>query len=242
MIGKTLAHYEILAPLGSGGMAEIYRARDTKLGREVALKVLPPEWGKDDERRKRFHREAKALAALKHPHIVTLYTAEEEGETLFLTMELVDGKTLRNLVPEKGLPLRKILDISIPLVDAVGYAHKQGITHRDLKPMNIMVDEEGRTKVLDFGLVKLLEPESPSGAGMLTTDANVTGEGRVIGTAAYIVQGRQFGLHHQRDPPGHPFPGERSQPGPPASPGTDRDSLSGQGAGTPLPDRGRPSQ
>lgn len=125
MIGKTLAHYKILSTLGVGGMGEVYRARDTKLDRDVAIKVLPAELAGDLERRTRFIREAKALARLKHPSIVTIYSVEEDNETFFLTMELVEGKNLDNVIPEEGLSLQKLLGIAIPLADAISYAHKQ---------------------------------------------------------------------------------------------------------------------
>jgi serine/threonine protein kinase len=186
MIGKSLAHYEILERIGAGGMGEVFRARDTKLGREVAIKVLPPEMAGDPERQKRFKREAMAVAALKHPNIVTIYSVEEEGDTLFLTMELIEGKSLVDLIPSHGFTLSRFLELALPISGAVSYAHKQGITHRDLKPGNIMLDAEGRPKVLDFGLAKLLETPSSPEAATMAESGTITKEGKVLGTAAYM--------------------------------------------------------
>ena len=140
--------------IGSGGMGDVYLAEDTTLDRKVALKVLPPELADDAERRARFTREAKAVAALNHPNIVTVHSVEEAGGVHFITMELVKGKTLAEMLPKKGFALGKFFEIAIPLADALAAAHQQGITHRDLKPANVMVSEDGRVKVLDFGLAK----------------------------------------------------------------------------------------
>ncbi len=155
MIGQTLSHYRIVEKLGAGGMGEVYVAEDTKLSRKVALKVLPPEMAENAERRARFEREAKAVAALDHPNIVTIHSVEEAEGVHFYTMQLVKGKTLTELIPKKGMPLNKFFEIAIPLADAVSAAHEQGIIHRDLKPDNLMVGDDGRLKILDFGLAKL---------------------------------------------------------------------------------------
>jgi TolB-like protein/cytochrome c-type biogenesis protein CcmH/NrfG len=186
LIGKTLAHYEITAKLGQGGMGEVYQARDAKLGRDVALKVLPVELSRDPARRQRFHREARAIAALKHPNIVTLYAVEEHEDVLFLSMELLEGQSLDRLIPPPGLNLIQLLDIAIPVVDAVSHAHEKGITHRDLKPSNIMFDAEERPKVLDFGLAKLFEAPATSEEATVLADGSVTQEGVVLGTASYM--------------------------------------------------------
>ena len=159
MIGTTLGHYRILERLGKGGMGEVFLADDTKLGRKVALKVLTEELASDGDWRQRFEREARAVAALNHPNIVTIHSVEEANGVLFLTLELVDGDTLASHIPPGGLPLDKILAFAIPLTDAVGAAHQRGITHRDLKPVNVMVTSDRRIKVLDFGLAKLAENE-----------------------------------------------------------------------------------
>jgi hypothetical protein len=185
MIGNTLGHYEITKKLGSGGMGDVYRAHDTKLGRDVALKVLPSEAAGDPERRKRFEREARAIASLKHPNIVTIYSVEEVEGTHFLTMELVEGSTLSALIPKDGMPLEKFLEYSVAMADGMSSAHEQGITHRDLKPANVMLDADGRVKVLDFGLAKLLHPDPNPDAGKTQMDSD-TAKGMVMGTVAYM--------------------------------------------------------
>jgi serine/threonine protein kinase len=186
MIGTTLGHYRIVRQLGTGGMGEVYVAEDTTLGRQVALKVLPRTMAGDPERRQRFEREAKAVAALNHPNIITIHSVESAGDVLFLTMELVDGKRLDDLVPPHGLPIDHILKLAIPLTDAVSAAHQRGITHRDLKPTNIMVTADGRLKVLDFGLAKLAEETADGSPGTVLPTELVTGEGRIVGTVAYM--------------------------------------------------------
>ena len=162
MIGRSIAHYKITAALGAGGMGEVYRATDTKLGREVAVKVLPPDTASSPDRLERFRREARAVAALNHPNIVTIYSVEEADGVLFLTMELVSGQALDRLIPGSGLPSDRILAITTALADALAAAHDKGIVHRDLKPANVMVTNEGRVKVLDFGLAKLTGPQAGS--------------------------------------------------------------------------------
>ena len=152
--GDSLGHYRVVAELGAGGMGEVYRATDTKLGRDVALKVLPVDVARDPERLARFQREAKALAALDHPNIVTIHSVEEAGGVHFLTMQLVEGQALDRLIPEGGLPVERIVEIAMAMAEALAAAHEKGIVHRDLKPANVMVTTEGRVKVLDFGLAK----------------------------------------------------------------------------------------
>ena len=184
--GNKLAHYEVVEPIGSGGMGDVYLAEDTKLARQVALKVLPPELADDDERRVRFEREAKALAALDHPNIVQIFSVEQAEGIHFITMQLVRGKTLTELLPKNGFPLTEFLDLAIPFADAVVAAHQEGITHRDLKPDNLMLGDDGRTRVLDFGLAK---PTSGlvarDGASELPT-AIKTQDGAIVGTVAYM--------------------------------------------------------
>jgi Tol biopolymer transport system component len=182
--GTRLGHYQILESLGKGGMGEVYAAEDLRLGRRVALKVLSRELALDADRRERFEREARAVAALNHPNIVTIYSVEDADGTPFLTLELVDGRTLDALIPPRGLPLERLLTYAIPLADAVGAAHQRGITHRDLKPGNVMISEEGRVKVLDFGLAKLKESAATLAASLPTQQ--LTGEGRIVGTVAYM--------------------------------------------------------
>ena len=150
--GQAFSHYRILRPLGAGGMGEVYLAEDTKLGRQVALKVLAQESARDPDRRARFDREARAIAALNHPNIVTLYSVEEDEGLLFITMELVDGMTLADVIPSHGMSLDALLKAAIPLTDAVGTAHQRGITHRDIKPANVMLAPGNRVVLMDFGI------------------------------------------------------------------------------------------
>ncbi len=191
MIGKNLAHYKILGPLGKGGMGEVYLAEDGRLGRKVALKTLPPEMAADPERRARFEREAKVVAALNHPNIVTIHSEEEHDGASFYTMEHVEGEVLSELIPEGGMTLSRLYDVAVPLSDALAAAHEKGITHRDLKPANVMVTKEGRIKVLDFGLAKLADtPGSGAVAGAddvtATVTAPMTVEGKILGTVTYM--------------------------------------------------------
>ncbi len=185
MIGTQLGHYRIERLLGTGGMGEVYLADDIRLGRRVALKVLSATLAGDPDRRERFEREARAAAALNHPNIVTIHSVEEEGGVPFLTLELIDGKTLAELIPEGGLSLDRVLELGIPLTDAVGAAHQRGITHRDLKPANVMVTTDGRLKVLDFGLAKVKEEARLAAEEGMATAA-LTGDGRIVGTVAYM--------------------------------------------------------
>jgi Tol biopolymer transport system component len=186
MIGSTLLHYRIVRALGSGGMGEVYAAEDTKLHRIVALKILPAATASDPERLARFQREAQAIAALNHPNVVTIYSVEEAAGTHFLTMELVEGKTLAELIPPHGFMLAEFLKITVPLTDAVSAAHAQGVVHRDLKPSNVMIGPGGRVKVLDFGLAKLRQ-ETLGGVNLtaLSTD-RLTAPHHVFGTPAYM--------------------------------------------------------
>lgn len=200
MIGRTLSHYRIDAVIGAGGMGEVYRATDSKLGREVALKALPPNVACDHERLARFQREARAVASLNHPHIVTIHSVEEADGIHFLTMELVNGQTLDRLIPPSGLPIEQILKIAGALADALSAAHDKGIIHRDLKPSNVMVTDDGRVKVLDFGLAKWVAAEVTNDA-TLTSLTGHTQPGIVMGTPAYMspeqIAGRA--LDHRTD-------------------------------------------
>jgi len=200
MIGETLSHYRILEQLGKGGMGEVYLAEDTTLKRKVALKVLPPELATSQERLERFQREAESLASLNHPNIVTIHTVEEDGGVRFLTMEWVDGQTLAELVGKGGIPLERIFEIATPLADALAVAHSKGVVHRDLKPGNVMVTDDGRVKVLDFGLAKLLEEEPDLVATEMATEA-LTRDGIAMGTIPYMspeqVQGKA--VDHRSD-------------------------------------------
>ena len=199
-VGTTLAHYRIKGKLGRGGMGEVYLAEDTKLNRDVALKVLPPDVASDPERLARFEREAKAVAGLNHPNIVTLHSIEEADGTRFITMERVSGQTLSTLVPETGLKLARFFKLAIALADALSTAHAKGITHRDLKPENVMVDDDGRLKILDFGLAKLAPAPSASEESELKT-ASVTQDGRILGTVSYMSpeQAQGKAIDHRSD-------------------------------------------
>src|SRR5262249_28456120 len=146
MVGRRLGHYEVIEKLGAGGMGEGYRARDLKLGRGGALKVLTGDLARDPERGRRFQREAPRVARVKRPNIVTLHAIEEAEGITFIAMELVEGKTLAEVMGGKGLPLDKLFTIAIPLADALAAAHAKGIAHRDLKPANVMIDADGRLK------------------------------------------------------------------------------------------------
>src|ERR1700758_4521347 len=154
MIGKTVAHYQILEKLGEGGMGVVYKARDTHLDRLVALKVLPPEKVADAERKRRFVQEAKSASALNHPNIITIYDIASDNGIDFIAMEYVPGKALNQLISRKGLPLGEALRYGVQIADALAAAHAAGIIHRDLKPGNVMVTESGLVKILDFGLAK----------------------------------------------------------------------------------------
>ncbi|MGB3563796.1 MAG: protein kinase, partial [Thermoanaerobaculia bacterium] len=193
MIGKTLSHFKILDKLGAGGMGTVYLAEDSTLNRKVALKMLPAAMAADPERLERFQREAKTVAALNHPSIVTIYSVEASDQGHFITMEHVDGTSLDRLISSGGLPVEKFFQIVIPLADALSAAHERGITHRDLKPANIMVTADGRVKVLDFGLAKLHVPDPSSTDPEMPTQA-LTQEGMVMGTVPYMspeqVQGK----------------------------------------------------
>src|SRR6478736_6301074 len=156
--GTRLGPYEILSALGAGGMGEVYRARDTKLGRDVALKVIPDTFALDPDRLARFTREAHVLASLNHPHIAAIYGFEDSGSTHALVLELVEGPTLADRIAQGAVPLDEALPIARQITEALEAAHEQGIIHRDLKPANIKVRDDGTVKVLDFGLAKLADP------------------------------------------------------------------------------------
>ena len=202
MIGTTLSHYRILEKLGEGGMGEVYLAEDTNLGRRVALKVLPREMAEKAGRLQRFRREARTVATLNHPNIVTIHAVEEVDEVVFLAMELVEGESLEARIRPGGLPLADLLAIAAPLVEALAAAHEGGIVHRDLKPANVMFGRDGRLKVLDFGLAKLHEDSSAGDDEPTAVPASdLTEAGAVLGTLPYMspeqVQGRR--VDHRTD-------------------------------------------
>jgi serine/threonine protein kinase/tetratricopeptide (TPR) repeat protein len=191
--GTRLGPFEVLAPLGAGGMGEVYRARDTRLGREVAVKVLPSGLSSDPERLKRFEKEARSASSLNHPNIVTVYDIGESGGASFIAMEVVDGWTLRDILAEGALPPKRLLAIAAQVADGLAKAHGAGIVHRDLKPENVMVTRDGLVKILDFGLAKLTQPEDPSGATQSPTVSGATEPGLVMGTVGYMSPEQALG-------------------------------------------------
>ena len=189
--GTRLGVYEVVSLLGAGGMGEVYRAKDTKLGREVAVKILPPAFTNDPDRLARFRREAQVLASLNHPHIGAIYGLDEANGTQFLVLELVDGESLDKRIARGKVPVDEALVIAKQIAEALEAAHEKGIIHRDLKPANIALTKDGNVKVLDFGLAKATEPASgPSldvtNSPTITTPAMMTGVGMILGTAAYM--------------------------------------------------------
>jgi tetratricopeptide (TPR) repeat protein/predicted Ser/Thr protein kinase len=186
MIGQRLLHYEVVGKLGEGGMGVVYKARDTHLDRFVAIKVLPPEKVADPERRRRFVQEAKAASALNHPNIITVHDTGEAGGSVFIVMEYVPGRTLSDLISGKGMALKEALRYAVQIADALAAAHEAGIIHRDIKPGNVMVTPKGLVKVLDFGLAKLTEAGALGEDESTRTLAPATGEGTIVGTAAYM--------------------------------------------------------
>ena len=194
MIGKTLAHYEITSPLGRGGMGEVYQAKDRKLGRDVAIKVLPEEFAKDADRVARFQREAKLLASLNHTNIAAIYGLEASDQTNFLVLELVEGQTLADRIKAGSIPIEESLKLALQIAEALEAAHEKGVIHRDLKPANIKVTPDGKVKVLDFGLAKAFAGDqtelnlsnSPTLTRSPTLSDMATQQGVILGTAAYM--------------------------------------------------------
>jgi len=182
--GTRLGPYEILSSLGAGGMGEVYRARATKLGRDVALKVLPDEFATDPERVARFEREARVLASLNHPHIAQIYGFEAAADKHLLVMELVDGDDLAARIRRGPIPVRDTIAIAAQITQALDAAHAQSVIHRDLKPANVKVRGDGTVKLLDFGIAKAFAPAVPDAATVM--DTAMTERGAVVGTAAYM--------------------------------------------------------
>src|SRR5688572_7347267 len=188
--GHRLGPYEILAELGRGGMGEVYRAKDARLGRDVAIKVLPTSFADDPDRRMRFEREAQAVAALSHPNVIAIFdTGVFEGQ-LYVVMEMLTGQTLRERLASGSMPVRKAVDIAIQIARGLGAAHGKGIVHRDLKPENIFLLEDGQVKILDFGLARHAAPD-PGGA---TRTMAETDPGMVMGTVGYMAPEQVRGL------------------------------------------------
>src|SRR6266542_467530 len=183
--GSRLGPFEIVAPLGAGGMGEVYRARDERLKRDIAIKVLPAELAADADRRMRFEREARAASGLSHPNILTIYDIGSVDSTVYIAMELIEGGTLKDLVASGPLPTKKLLEIAVQIADGLAAAHAAGIVHRDLKPQNVMVSKHGYVKILDFGLAKLVTPEERE-LSVAQTAVDATRPGMVMGTVGYM--------------------------------------------------------
>ncbi len=187
MIGNTLSHYKVIEKIDQGGMGEVYRAEDTNLSREVAIKVLPEQFTKDPQRLARFEREAKLLTSLNHPNIAAIHSFEHADDIHFLVLELVEGETLAERVTKGPVPVEEALEVCRQIAEGVEAAHEKGVIHRDLKPANVKVTPEGKVKILDFGLAKAFEDEiqvtdisqSP------TLSEEMTRAGVILGTAAY---------------------------------------------------------
>src|SRR6266496_1486375 len=184
--GARLGPYEILSPLGAGGMGEVYRARDPRLSREVAIKVLPASFSADPDRRQRFEQEARSASALNHPNIITIHDIGSSDSTLYIAMELVDGTSLRELTAGGPLPTKKLFDVGVQVAEGLAKAHAAGIVHRDLKPENVMVSKDGFVKILDFGLAKLFVAPQEQVSGLPTAIHQETQPGTVMGTVGYM--------------------------------------------------------
>ena len=198
LVGKSISHYQIISLVGKGGMGEVYRARDTKLDRTVALKILPEEMSADAERMRRFVREAKAASALNHPNVAHIYEIGEADGVSFIAMEYVEGQTLAAKINGHPLETNEIVEIGSQIADALDEAHSKGITHRDIKPANVMLTPRGQVKVLDFGLAKIVKPQS--------VDSKVstlvpTAPGVVMGTVPYMSPEQALGheVDHRSD-------------------------------------------
>src|SRR6202166_213275 len=187
--GTKLGPYEILSPIGAGGMGEVYKARDTRLDRIVAIKVLPAHLADRADLRERFEREAKTIASLNHPHICTLYDTGHQDDIDYLVMEYLEGETLAQRLVKGSLPIQQVLQYAVEIADALDKAHRKGVTHRDLKPGNVMLTKSG-TKLLDFGLAKLKQEATPANVPLSelpTANDPLTAEGSIVGTMQYMA-------------------------------------------------------
>src|SRR5271169_2782118 len=185
--GTRLGPHQVLAPIGAGGMGEVYRARDSRLGREVALKILPATFASDSDRVRRFEQEGRAAAALNHPNIVVIYDAGSEGGVFYVATELLEGETLRERLSNSALPVRKAIDYAVQIARGLAAAHAKGITHRDLKPENLFLTKDGLVKILDFGLAKHAAMKSAgTHPSELATQPIETDPGKVLGTVGYM--------------------------------------------------------
>src|SRR4026207_2254403 len=185
MVGRTLMHYKVVAEIGSGGMGVVYEALDLRLDRRVALKILPADKSDDQQRRARFRHEPRPASALNDPHIVTIFDIFTVDDTDVLVMELVPGRTLRDILNDGPIPPAKALAAGLQVAEGVGTAHVAGIVHRDLKPGNVMVTERGRVKVLDFGIAKHVV-KAHSQMPAIAPEASLTASGQIVGTVSYM--------------------------------------------------------
>ena len=192
--GTKLGPYEIVSALGAGGMGEVYRARDTRLGRDVAVKVLPAAFATDPERRARFETEARTVAGLSHPNILALHDIGIEGDVAYVVMELIEGETLRERLGGGALPASRAIPIAVQVARGLGAAHDKGVVHRDLKPENIMITADGFAKILDFGLARRTLPLEASSQSLAPTVAASTEPGTVLGTTGYMAPEQVRGL------------------------------------------------
>ncbi len=199
--GSRIAHFEVLGLVGAGGMGEVYRARDTRLGRDVAIKVLPAEFASDPDRLRRFEQEARAVAALNHPNILALYDIGTDGGAPYIVTELLQGEPLRDRLTGSPMPSTKVLGVAIQVASGLAAAHEKGIVHRDLKPENIFVTKDGLAKILDFGLAKLAAPENVGELAKQTTLLGATEAGTILGTVGYMSpeQVRGQNVDHRSD-------------------------------------------
>src|SRR5947209_3599261 len=184
--GAKLGPYEIIAAIGAGGMGEVYRAKDSRLGRDVALKILPASFATDPERLRRFEQEARAVAALNHPNILAIHDLGQYDAVPFLVSELLEGESLRAMLDRGALPQQKTIEYGVQIAQGLAAAHEKGIIHRDLKPENIFVTKDARIKILDFGLAKLIQSAAAVASGITLTSSH-TAAGAVMGTASYMA-------------------------------------------------------